>query len=297
MIADGATELAEGVKALENNGQSILFLDDIKHKAANILKKTLGKEERFVTFQSHLGTTTARIQQTELVHFLPPKKKSKCRFMNLAPLLKWAQMVNYHSQNPSAAGNEGVDAQRLEDKLGWLVEYEDDLKSWQVCQSIVSATLVFTNEKGVYRGATDELREHLAQLKLPLDRLGQQVHDQLVEVYWQCEHRLIHSSHASKRMPVSTEVLESTLGRFKQLQRQHNRGSFTSLLAAFAALLNPTTPETIAKHFKAVNNNDVKEWIKKANLDNSTQAKKNKAYEAAKKQKLDTKTLSLEQKT
>jgi len=297
VIADGATELYEGVKALKNNGQSVLFLDDIKHKAANILKNTLGKQERFLEFQSHIGTTTARIQQTELVQFLPPKKRTKCRFMNLAPLLKWAQMVSHHLRTPSAPGNEGVAAERLKDKLGWLAECEDDLKSWQVCQSIVSATLVFTNEKGVYPGATDELRGHLAQLKLPYDELGNQVHDRLVEAYWRCEYRLINSPHASMRMPVSTEVLESTLGRFKQLQRQHNRGSFTSLLAAFPALLNSSTPETIARHLKAVNNDDVKKWLQKADLNNSTQAKKNKAYRAAKKRNLDTKTLSLNHKT
>ena len=98
-------------------------------------------------------------------------------------------------------------------------------------------------------------------------------------------------------MPVSTEVLESTLGRYKQLQRQHNRGSFTSLLAAFPALFNPSTPATIARHLKAVNNDDVKKWVVKLNLNNSTQAKKNQAYRAAKKHILDTKTLSLNQKT
>lgn len=297
VIADGATELYEGVKAMKNNGQSVLFLDDIKHKAANILKKTLGKQERFLDFQSHIGTTIARIQQTEFVHFLPPKKKIKSRFMNLAPQLQWAQMVNHHLSTPSAPGNKGVDVERMKDKLDWLLEYEDDLKNWQMCQSIVSATLTFTNEKGVYRGATDELRKHLAQLKLPHDELSSQVLDQLVEVYWQCEYRLINSPYASMRMPVSTEVLESTLGRFKQLQRQHNRGSFTSLLAAFPALLNPSTPETIARHLKAVNNDDVKKWVKKARLNNSTQAKKNKAYRAAKKRNLDTKILLLNQKT
>lgn len=285
VIADGASELYEGVKGLENNGQSgqsVLFLDDIKHKAANILKKTLGKQERFLKFQTHLGATTARIQQTELVHFLPPKKRAKCRFMNLVPLLNWGQMVLYHLQNPSASQNADVAQERMQNKLGWLLEHENDLKSWQVCQSIVSATLEFTNKNGVYRGATDDLRQHLAKLKLPLDELSSQVRDQLAQAYWQCEYRLLESPHASKTMPVSTEALESTLGRFKQLQRQHNRGSFTSLLAALPTLLSPSRPETIARHLKATNNQKLKEWLTNAGLNNSTQAKKNRAYREAK---------------
>ena len=296
LLADGATELHQGAKVLQNTGQSVLVLDDIKHKAANILKKTLGKNSSFLEFESLLGQTTARIQQTELVHFLPPKKKTKCRFMNLVPLLNWAEMVNHHLQTPSAPGNDGVTTERLNDKLGWALQYQDDLKSWQACQNIVSATLVFTNKQGVYPGATDELRKHLAELELPHDELCEQVRDQLVEAFSKCEERLVDSPHASLRFPVSTEVLESTLGRFKQIQRQHNRGSFTSLLAAFPALLKPTTPKTIANHLRMVNNRDVKTWLTKANLNDSTQAKKNKAYRAAKKRNLDTKTLLLDRK-
>ena len=95
---------------------------------------------------------------------------------------------------------------------------------------------MFTNVRGVYAGTTDELRQHLAKLVLSsgeLDELTRQVYDQLPEAYWQCEHRLVESPHASTTMLVSTGVLESALERFKQLQRQYNRGSFTSLLAAF----------------------------------------------------------------
>ena len=296
VLADGATELHEGAKVLQNNVENVLVLDDMKHKAANILKKTLGKELSFLEFESLIGKTTASIQQTELVHFLPPKKKTKCRFMNLVPLLNWAAMVIYHLQTPSAPGNDGVSADRLNEKLGWVLQYQEDLKSWQACQNIVSAFLVFTNEQGVYQGATDQLREHLAGLEVSLDALCEQVRDQLVEAFSKCEQRLVNSPHASLRFPVSTEVLESTLGRFKQIQRQHNRGSFTSLLAAFSALLNPSTPETIARHLTTVNNRDVRNWVTKANLDNSTQAKKNKAYRATKKRNLDRNTLLLEAK-
>lgn len=293
VVADGAKELLDGAKTLKNNGQSIIVQDDMKHKAANILKKTLGKQPRFLEFQALTGTTTPRIQQTELVHFLAPKKKIKSRFMNLAPQLRWGQMILYHLKTPTAAGNLGISMERLQEKLGWVLEYEDDLKSWQLCQRIVSETLAFTNQRGVYRGATDELIKHLCELGLSLDSLSQQVRDELVGTYRKCEDRLIQSPHADKTLPVSTEVLESMFGRYKQLQRQHNRGSFTSLLAAFAALMKPSTPEDITRQFKSISNQDLKNWVKQARLSNSTQAKKNAAYKEAKRHLIDTKTLLL----
>ena len=36
-------------------------------------------------------------------------------------------------------------------------------------------------------------------------------------------------------MPLSTEILESSFGLYKQLERQHSKGGFTTLLAAFLA--------------------------------------------------------------
>jgi hypothetical protein len=54
---------------------------------------------------------------------------------------------------------------------------------------------------------------------------------------------------------------------------------------------------SIARHLKAVNNDDMKKWADKASLNNSTLAKMNKAYRAAKKCNLDTKPLKLNHKT
>lgn len=101
IVLDGATELHEGAKCFADLEKDVVILDDVKHKAANILKKRIGKSERFKAFESHLGKTTASIQQTPLAMFLPPKKKEKGRFMSLAKLLSWAEMTLDHLQHPS----------------------------------------------------------------------------------------------------------------------------------------------------------------------------------------------------
>ena len=152
IVSDGATELHEGVKHLENESAELILMDDVKHKAANLLKKILGRDERFAQFDGQVGKTTARIQQTELDHFLPPTKKTKCRFMNLGKLIDWAEMVRFHLKTPQAPGNQDVSADRVTEKLGWLFEYEQDLQQWCECRQVVSAVLEFTNREGVYAG-------------------------------------------------------------------------------------------------------------------------------------------------
>ena len=51
---------------------------------------------------------------------------------------------------------------------------------------------------------------------------------------------------------MSTEILESTFALYKQLERQHSKGGFTSLLAGFAALLKPATDASIRQAFAKV---------------------------------------------
>ncbi len=78
VLSDGAAELHHGALALKKLGFSGVHLDDTKHKVSNLLKKHLKDDERFQAFVTHLGQTTASIQQTELDHLLPPRSKQKC---------------------------------------------------------------------------------------------------------------------------------------------------------------------------------------------------------------------------
>ncbi len=279
IASDGASELHEGVKWLENKGFEVVLVADVKHVAANLLKKILGQDKRFIQFDSQIGKTTAGIQQTELDHFLPPTKKTKCRFMNLGKLMDWAEMVRFHLKTPQAPGNRDVSAERVTQKLGWLLDFEEDLEHWRECRQVVSAVLEFTNREGVYAGATEALRKQLAELDLS-SAIAQQLLNKLVDAYAKNERKLVSSSYAKLRVPCSTEVLESSLGRFKSLQRHHNRGTFTTLLAIYPTLFETTPPHRLAARLKQVATKGLKEWLQKAGLTNSTQARKAAAYAA-----------------
>ena len=56
-------------------------------------------------------------------------------------------------------------------------------------------------------------------------------------------------------------LLESCFGLFKELERQHSKGGFTSLRAAFGALLKPATPESIRADFARVSVKQMRTWV------------------------------------
>jgi hypothetical protein len=115
----GATRRPRGKRqSLVNSHQQSWWINGhLKHHAANVLEKQIGRSERFKAFISQVGLTRNRVQQTELSHFAPPPLKQKSRFMNLASLLRWASMVSYHLSDAHSEARVGITADRMNEKI------------------------------------------------------------------------------------------------------------------------------------------------------------------------------------
>ncbi|MEZ6092535.1 MAG: hypothetical protein R3C05_31910, partial [Pirellulaceae bacterium] len=159
VLSDAAAELHHGVASLQKVGFSGVHLDDIKHKIANLLKRRLQKDPRWKAFTSELGKTTAAIQQTELDHLLPPRKKEKARFMDLGRLIDWARMVE-HELTRSESATHG----RVVEKLGWIREFPKELQLWSEYRLLMGEALVMANAKGVFVGSSDQLAARLSEV-------------------------------------------------------------------------------------------------------------------------------------
>lgn len=254
IVCDGAVELRDAAECLKNKGYAPVLLQDPKHKAANLFKALLSGDERFTEFMARVGQTRSAIQQTELSFLTPPTPKPKSRFMNLKATLVWAATVLWILDNPAAPARRWVTDERLEDKLDWVRSYAEDVATWQECQVVICKALTFTNEQGLFRGAGDRLKKELAGLK---HSTSKKLAKKLVDFVRESERSL----KGRQRLPFSTEILESCFARFKNLERQHSKGGFTSLLAAFPTLLRKATPETIKEAFTRVHVKDVKRWV------------------------------------
>ena len=282
IVVDGACELRDGAEILSQRRENTLILGDFKHHAANVLKRIVGHSPLFASFNSQVGATRSAVQQTELSHFTPPSPRSKARFMNLAPLLTWAAMMLWQLDHPQSQARRDITHERLREKLGWLKSMEQPIASWNACQAVVSTACTFVNEQGLAPGAADQLATTLQSLVIGEE--SQAVATQLID-FVRCSEQKLAAAKANdakldkiSRLPMSTEILESVFGRFKQLERQHSRGGFTSLLAAFGALLKPATPESIRRDFARVSVKQMRSWVT-LNLKTTLGSKRRTAYD------------------
>lgn len=257
VLCDGAVELRDGAKSLQNQRADAIVLQDFKHKAATFLKTAVGEHPRFAEFNTALGKTRSAIQQTELAHLTPPGQKPKARFMNLEATLDWAAMVLWLLDHPDAKTRAGLAPERLQEKLGWLRSFAVELAQWRECQQVISAGVTFINQQGLFAGAGTQLAAAFGpELTHAASR---QLAQRLVDFVTTAEGQL----KPGERLPMSTEILESTFALYKQLERQHSKGGFTSLLASFGALLKPATDESLRRAFSTVSVNDVRQWVRK----------------------------------
>ncbi|MBS0261243.1 MAG: hypothetical protein JSS02_04745 [Planctomycetes bacterium] len=271
IVVDGASELRDGAEILRKRGKSPLVLGDFKHFAANVMNKVVGGSQSFNDFLSKLGSTRSAIQQTEMGHFTPPSPRPKARFMNLAAILNWGEMLSWQLSHPDTKARHGVSKARMQEKLGWLKAYQKDLPRWAACQAVVSKSITFVNEQGLSKGSADRLAIELAQLCQCVE--SREVAKRLITFLRESEAKLA----AGQRLPLSTEILESTFGLFKQLERQHSKGGYTSLLAAFGALMKPATPDSIRSAFSRVSVKQTIEWVNQ-HLKQTLASKRRTAY-------------------
>jgi hypothetical protein len=261
LVTDGAVELRESADVLKTPGKRLAVLRDMKHYAANTFEKLIGKSERFGQYLSQLGRTRNAIQQTELSHFTPPPQKPKARFMNLGPTLRWGQMISHHLSDFHSMSRNGITAQRMNDKLGWVRDFRADLDCWNRCQEVMQASLKFINRQGIYRGAAEALKSLLDRLasehSQPCERSATMA-SKLIEFVKESEAEL----GEGERAWLSTENLESSFGQFKRLEGQHSKGGFTSLVAAMPMLLTEWTAELVRTRLSAVSVTQMKQWLR-----------------------------------
>jgi hypothetical protein len=260
LLCDGAVELRDPAQKLEKDGQKTIVLGDLKHHAANVLEKKIGRCERFQSFVSQVGLTRNRVQQTELSHFAPPPIKQKSRFMNLRSLLNWASIVLHHLDDPSSESKKGICDDRIEEKLGWLRGFADDVVQWNQCQAVIDRALEVINRQGLDSQTAGLVNSALADNdpnwendNTAATRIGQQ----LIEWIGQSSSKLSEDARAW----LSTEILESLFGRFKQLERQHSKGGFTRLIAALPTLCMRVSGEVVRQGFSRVDSPSLRKWI------------------------------------
>ena len=151
-------------------------------------------------------------------------------------------------------------------------DYREALYHWSVLLAIAETAESHVRHEGYHTAAADQLRERL-------DGLGINAAARSMETAT-LEFVAEQSAQArpGERLIGSSEVLESLIGKYKDLQGKNSRGGMTPQILAFGAIVMQKTTETIRQGLAAIRTCDVLQWCQE-HLGLSVQGQRSYAYQ------------------
>jgi hypothetical protein len=256
ILSDQGTDLKRGIDAFRRKQtRTVLPLYDIKHQAASVLKRQLETDQRWAAFLRNTNQTKAQIRQTALAYLMPPAPREKARFMNVDVFVRWGQKTLAYLEGRRGADQRPVDRDVLNEKLGWLRDFREELSQWDAMLQVVNVVLDEIRSNGYHRRAASHLRARLKNALSEETPAGRVAGELAAFVKEQSA-----GAEGDECLLGSSEVLESLIGKGKRLHGQHSKGGFTKMLLAMAAAVVPPEAAVLHEALGHVKTRDVTRW-------------------------------------
>jgi hypothetical protein len=249
LVSDHGTDLRAGIGKYQDEHRHTAHVYDVAHQGALVLQRRWEKDPRWGAFFTQLGRTRAQVQQTELAALTGPAVRRQARFMNVGPILRFAQRVLRLLEG----GEEELRA-KVQQKYGWLKEYEKDIKGWQQQHEVVPRTVAFVRYHGLYRGAEEEVRRGW------LDIEWTEGTEAVAEPMKQYAKEYGSLAEDGETLVGSTEVLESCLGKLKRLEADQSGSGITGLALAAGAMVGSWTEAEVEQALQEVPQKEAETW-------------------------------------
>lgn len=263
VVSDQGSDLVKGIKLLVDEQRvehperlPTRVFQDFSHASSHIFKERLLADRQWNNFIAECGRTQPKVKQTPLGALAPPTQKVKGRYMNVGELICWGQKMLEqldfrHGKLPASIVREQLDL-----KFGWLRQYRRHLLQWNELHHIREQALVYMRSAGYHAGAAGELASQLSALRN--SAASRTMIDQLVAFVSKQSQGLDYGGS----YPASTEVLESLIGKGKQIQFQQSRGGFTKMVAGMAACVINITEQLVTESLETVREADLRNWAR-----------------------------------
>jgi len=232
IIADHGSDLERGIKLYKEKHIEVIYTYDVTHAMALILNHELVPDEKYQSFIKNCHQSKQQLQQTELAFLAPPSQRSKCRYFNVEILINWATIIldlflseedpRYQIRFVALVEllpeiKPEVLKQKIQEKLGWLVNYKEEIESWQ--KMVNSTRMVETELKlnGLNKESLNTIEQSLLSIN-STNKIQQNIREYLT--------RECAKLTSEKTFLATSDIIESIFGKYKQ---SSGRSSFKQI--------------------------------------------------------------------
>lgn len=244
IVADGGNAICKSIRLLNKD-----HVYDITHKIAYLLKKIYYDDNIFMAYTKAMTQMRLKGICSDVSHTIPPKQRVNSRFMNLDIISDWGLkaldcLKSYNKNN------------KVYEKLIWVKEYKDLIHELNTLNTIIAEikTILKTNglSKETIKTAKKKLSVRTKNTRILFFK--ENLLDYLKET--------LAKLPEEKRLLCTSDIIESSFGKFKNYMSQNSMAGFTDLslcLASFTNSLNATELKIGLENTKI---NDLKKWSK-----------------------------------
>lgn len=263
IISDHGSNLKKGIQLFQQQHPQLIYTYDVTHAMAKLLEKELFSDDTFPNFLSDCHQCLLQVQQTEFAFASPPSQRSKCRFFNLDPLLKWANTllslpVNLFLQLlPNY--NLFQTYRRFFDKFSWILSYRSHILKWSTLLQMTRSLEALLKRAGLSSSSVRLFQNSLSSLDIPSSllpfqhQLFQYLDTQLLEVH--------NSPSPPHALLASSDILESLFGRYKHFSKRCPLKELRSLLLTIPLSTVHLTKQYIQDALTTVSSSDLSLWV------------------------------------
>jgi hypothetical protein len=275
IVSDHGNDVWGGIRLFRRKYAGATEIYDITHGLAVLLKHYLEPDTRWAAFVKTAARTRQQLQQTAGSFLQPPAWRQKARYLNLQGHLEWANdMVALLNARADATLAEqlGYSIRQsrmwLEEKLGWLREYQEDVRQWTYFQKMVKGAEEEIKHNGLRRDSGRRVRDALQGDEPATQRERGFRREVLVLVYAEAGKVPNGQYYVG-----STDVLESLFGKYKEVTEQGPCKEITANVLMIPLFATTLTADLLRQALESIREEDVRVWLEQQ-LGPSPQKKK-----------------------
>jgi hypothetical protein len=249
VVSDSGSDVKKGVRLFQHAHAEVDWNYDLTHKLARLLEQALGAAGWWADFLTRTGQCRQGCQQTPWSHLLPPAQRTKARWCNLEPLLRWALQVIAYGRRESLSELKFVAL------FGWLSAFEEPLLEARQMVRMMKAVGGIIKQVGLNDRHVDLCEQRILEIG-HTDKaraFGRQILEFLRAQAAQAK--------PGETLLGSSDVIESVFGKYKALVERSPLKAITSTVLMVAALTSDRTPAVIQAAMETVSMADVDAWF------------------------------------
>jgi hypothetical protein len=263
IVCDHGSDLSKGVRLFQAAHPEVVDTYDVTHQLACLVRAELEPDPCWAEFLQRCTSCLFQLQQSRGAFLTPPSPRSLGRYMNVDRHTDWAcRMLGLLDlqDKTSVAGLLGLGEEEarcwLEEKLGWLRAFRQDLRRYQRLLECVEVAQQEVKNHGLTQQTAQQVLCQLPPEALQDASLAGFLSG--LRAYLLQEGRKVPQGQAWLG---TSDVIESLFGKYKWFGEKAPYAEVGASVLALPLLTVDLTAELVHEAMVSVSVQDVRDWV------------------------------------